>query len=127
MTEIQDQDEVQFRQVHPNWMEEGEPSRLAFIPTRKDEGKLSLDRSATTSAKASFTDFREQGLKSDAVFGLTPAEFADAPNSVKCYSSPLDNNPHHSHAEFTELSNSQKKSKSQSLRLQALARGKLHP
>lgn len=127
MTKIDDENEVQFRQVNPSWMEEDEPSRLAFIPTKKDEGNLSLDRSASTTAKQSYDDFRSLGLKSEGVFGVTAGEFAEAPNSVECYASPLDNNPHHSHADFNGLSNSEKKKKSQELKRKAVARGKLHP
>jgi hypothetical protein len=127
MTKIEDPDEIQFRQVNPSWMEEDGPSRLAFIPTKKDNGKLSMDRSATTDAKASFDDFGALGLKSDGVYGLTPKEFYAEPNPVTCFESPLEHNPHHSHAEFTGLSTSQTKAKSQELRRKALARGKLHP
>jgi len=127
MSKIDDQDEIQFRQVNPSWMEEDGPSRLAFIPTRKDDGKLSMDRSATTDAKSSFDDFKALDLNSDGVFGLTPLEFLENPNSVECFESPLENNPHHSHADFTGLSNGQKKAKSQDLRRKAIARGKLHP
>lgn len=127
MTKIEDPDEVQFRQVNPSWMEEDGPSRLAFIPTKKDEGKLSLDRSASTTAKRSYDDFRALGLNSEGVFGLTPSEFAEDPNPVECFESPLENNPHHSHAEFNGLSNSAKKAKSQALRRQAIGRGQLHP
>lgn len=127
MKKISDEDEIQFRQVNPSWMEQDGPSRLAFIPTTKDSGKLSMDRSATTSAKSSFEDFAALGLKSDGVYGLTPKEFSTDPNPVSCYESPLDHNVHHSHAEFSTLSNGQKKVKSQELRRKALARGKLHP
>ena len=111
MIKIADEDEVQLRQVHPIWMEGAEPSRLAFMPTRKDEGKLSLDRSATTTAKSSFDDFKALGLKSDAVFGITPSEMAAEPNPIDCFESPLAHNPHHSHADFAGLSNSQQKEK----------------
>lgn len=127
MTKIDDEDEVQFRQVNPSWMEEDSPSRQAFIPTRKDDGKLSLDRSASTTAKQAYDDFRSLGLNSDGVFGITPRECAEDPNPIECFESPLENNPHHSHADFNGLTKSQKKAKSQELRRKAIARGKLHP
>ena len=127
MKPIDDKNEVQFRQVHPNWVEEGEPSRLAFIPTTKDEDKLSLDRSANLNSKESFDNFRALGLQSEGVYGLTPNEFSEEPHSIECYESPLDGNPHHSHADFAGLSRREKKLKSLSLRRSALARGKLHP
>lgn len=127
MTKINDDDEIQFRQVNPSWVEDGEPSRLAFIPTKKDDNKLSMDRSATTNPKESFDNFKSLGLNSDGVFGLTPSEFSETPNPIECFGSPLENNPHHSHADFDGLTNGQKKAKSQNLRRKAIARGKLHP
>ena len=127
MTKINDDDEIQFRQVNPSWVENDEPSRLVFMPTKKDEGKLSMDRSATTDAKDSFDNFKSLGLKSNGVYGLTPSEFQENPNPIQCFESPLDNNPHHSHADFDGLTNGQKKAKSQDLRRKAIARGKLHP
>jgi hypothetical protein len=127
MAKIDDQDEIQFRQVNPCWMEDDDPSRQAFIPTKKDKGKLSFDRSATTTAKASLEDFKLLGLNSDGVYGLTPQEMSEEPFPIECFESPLVNNPHHSYAEFEGLSNSQKKRKSQELRRKALARGKLYP
>lgn len=123
MKKIEDHDEVQFRQVNPSWVENDGPSRLAFIPTKKDDDKLSMDRSASTNAKTSFDDFRALGLNSHGVYGLTPQEFSEEPYPVECFESPLDSNPHHSHAEFNGLSRSQKKTKSQNLRRKALARG----
>ena len=127
MTKIEDQSEIQFRQVNPGWMQDDGPSRLAFIPTKKDGGKLSMDRSATTDAKSSFDDFKAQGLTSGGVFGLTPQEFSAEPHSINCFESPLGHNPHHSHAEFSGLSSGQAKTKSQELRRKAIARGKLYP
>lgn len=127
MTKLNDPNEVQFRQVNPSWMEEDGPSRQAFIPTKKDDEKLSLDRSASTTAKQSYDNFRSLGLKSSGVFGITPEECEDDPNPIECFESPLENNPHHSHADFSGLTNSQKKTKSQQLRRRAIARGKLHP
>ncbi|MBT2130635.1 hypothetical protein [Aliiroseovarius lamellibrachiae] len=127
MTKIKDLTELQFRQVNPSWMEDDGPSRLAFIPTKKDGGLLSLDRSASTDAKSSFEDFEALGLRTAGTFGLTPSEFEEEPNPVSCYESPLAHNPHHSHADFNGLSNGEKKKKSQELRRKALSRGKIHP
>lgn len=127
MTKIDDETEIQFRQVNPCWVQNGEPSRQAFFPMRNDEGKLSMDRSATTDAKSAFDSFKALGLNSDGVYGLMPSEFQENPNPIQCFESPLDNNPHHSHADFNGLSNSQKKAKSQDLLRKAIARGKIHP
>ena len=42
MAKIKDPDEVQFRQVNPKWIDEGVPTREAFLPMGNDDGKLSL-------------------------------------------------------------------------------------
>jgi len=127
MKKINDFSEVQFRQVNPSWIQQGIPSRQAFMPTRKDTGKLSLDRSASTTAKQAHDNFHSLGLNSDSVFGITPEECAEDPNPIECFESPLENNPHHSHADFNGLTNSQMKAKSQDLLRKAILRGKLHP
>ena len=108
-------------------MQEGIPNSAAFMPTRKDEGKLSLDRSTLITAKQSQENFRAQGLNSAAVYGITPEECRETPEPIGCLASPLENNPHHSHADFSELSKGQRKTKSQELLRRAIARGKLHP
>lgn len=127
MTKIADPKEVQFRQINPSWIQDEAPSRQAFDPTRKDEGKLSLDRSASTTAERAHSDFTALGLRSEAVFGITPEECAEQPNSIECHESPLENNPHHSHADFNGLSKSERKKKTLELRRHAMARGKLFP
>lgn len=127
MSKIDDPNEIQFRQVNPNWIQDDAPSRQAFDPTKKDDGKLSLDRSGSTSAQKAHEDFTALGLRSEAVFGITPGECAEEPNAIECHESPLDNNPHHSHADFNGLSKSERKKKSFELRRYAVARGKLYP
>lgn len=127
MNKINDDNEIQFRQVNPVWMEDDGPSRLVFLPTSKDDNLLSLDRSATTSEKDSHSNFTALGLRSAGVCGITISEFGEQPNAVECFESPLEHNPHHSHADFTDLSKSEKKAKSQELRRKAVARGMWKP
>lgn len=127
MTKINNANEVQFRQVNPNWIQDDIPTRQAFIPMTKDEGKLSLDRSATTTAQQAHADFTALGLRSEAVFGITPGECGKQPDPIECHESPLDNNQHHSHADFSDLNKGQRKKKSSDLLRHALARGKLYP
>lgn len=111
MTKIDDPDEVQFRQVNPSWMQDDAPSRQAFEPTRKDDGKLSLDRSISTHAQQAHEDYIALGLRSEAVFGVTPGECAQEPNPIECHEDPLPNNPHHSHADFSTLSRGERRKK----------------
>jgi hypothetical protein len=52
--ELVDEGEILFRQIHPEFMDNGEPTSQGFGPTAKDEGKLSVDRSAITDPKSSY-------------------------------------------------------------------------
>src|SRR5271155_1080117 len=47
-TLLADVGELLFRQVHPTWVDDGEPSWQAFAPFKKDEGKVSIARSSKT-------------------------------------------------------------------------------
>ena len=131
MSKIDDPLEVQFRQVHPSWVDEGHPTRQAFSPSTKDKGCLSLDRSIDITAKQSYESFTALGLMSEAVYGIAASEFEEEPNPIECYASPIEEddhiNPHHSHADFSGLNKSQRKAKITELRRVALSRGKLHP
>ena len=74
--QLTDQDEILFRQIHPNFVEEdGQPSSQPFQPTEKDAGQLSVDRSSLTTAAAAFALFTSDGHASVAVYGLSVAEF----------------------------------------------------
>ena len=131
MSKINDPLEVQFRQVHPSWVDEGHPTRQAFSPSTKDNGRLSLDRSIKITAKQSYESFTALGLKSEAVYGIAASEFEEQPNPIECYASPIEEedhiNLHHSHADFSGLNKGQRKAKITDLRRVALSRGKLHP
>jgi hypothetical protein len=131
MSKIDDPEEVQFRQVHPSWVDEGHPTRQAFSPSTKDNGCLSLDRSIGITARQSYENFTALGLKSEAVYGIASGEFGAEPNPIECYASPIEEddhtNLHHSHADFNELNKGQRKTKITELRRVALNRGKLHP
>ncbi len=127
MKKIDDPYEVQFRQAHPAWVEDGRPTRQIFLPTKKDAGQLSLDRSHSTTPEQCYSNFQSLGLASSGVFGLTPEEFSEGPHPLDCFASPAPNNPHHSHADFTGLTHGQQKAKSIMLLKHAIARGKLHP
>src|SRR5690606_36281934 len=58
--------ELLHRHVHPSWMVDGEPASLAFRPSKKDEGRLSVDRGALATAEQAFLHHTST-LKLDAV------------------------------------------------------------
>lgn len=131
MSKLEDLQELQFRQIHPSWVDEGHPTRQAFSPSTKDAGCLSLDRSAAIDARQSHENYTSLGLKSEAVYGIEVGEFAEMPYPVECYASPIEEadqwNPHHSHADFNNLTKAERKAKITELRRIAIGRGKLHP
>ncbi len=127
MNRIHDLDEVQFRQVHPDFVLKGLPSRKAFMPKKEHGWKLSMCRSASTSAKDFFHSYTKMGLKSFGVYGVTPRELAEEPNPIECFSSPSRRNPNHSHADFSGLSSKQIKLKADDMCEKAISRGRLHP
>jgi hypothetical protein len=51
---LDDADELLYRQVHPQWIVDGEPSSQAFKPTKKDEGMLSIALGSQTTAEDAF-------------------------------------------------------------------------
>lgn len=68
--QLSDDDEVLFRQVRPGFMQGDSPSSQSFMPTPKDDNKLSVDRSALTTAKGSCRLYTGNGFESTAVYGL---------------------------------------------------------
>jgi hypothetical protein len=54
---LTDTEEMLFRQVHPSWVDDGVPSSQASIPTKKDEGELSIARGSLTTAEAAFKNY----------------------------------------------------------------------
>jgi len=125
---ISDTNELLFRQVHPSFIDNGEPTSQAFRPTQKDRGKLSVDRSSLTTAKNSFDLFVENGFQSDAVYGLTVGEFNK--ENINCFPDPLDTNPinpAHASADFSSFGNSDQKKIAKRLKSKATTRGQLYP
>ncbi|MBK8251750.1 MAG: hypothetical protein IPK82_03670 [Polyangiaceae bacterium] len=132
------QEEVLFRQINPGWLDEdGEPSSQAFYPWRTvDQGCLSADRSSHTSAEQSFLLATALpplgfGLDSVGVWGLSVAETDDL--SLSAWSDPVPAsaekpaNAAHALIEFGDLPQKKWKNAGRTLKLRALARGRLHP
>ena len=129
--ELSDDEEVLFRQVHPGFMQDDAPSSQSFMPTPKDNNKLSVDRSALTTAKDSYELYTGNGFESAAVYGLTVGEFRR--QDIPCIEDPLDAsdgqaaNPAHALADYEAHAPSQQKTKAKRLKRKALARGRLYP
>jgi len=128
---LEDKDELLHRNIHPSWMDDGRPSSLAFSPSPKDEGKLSVDREKIDTPEASFLRHTvEKKLKSEAVFSVSVSEFED--QDVDCFEDPVFRNGEienlaHCFADYSGLSKKQVKLKARRIRDAATKRGKTYP
>jgi hypothetical protein len=103
-----DQEEILYRQIHPSFLEGGEPSSQPFRPTPKDENKLSTDRASIVSAQQSYDLFTNgNGFSSAGVYGLTVGEFSA--EKIDCIPDPIEPtntrkaNPAHCFADYSPL------------------------
>ena len=124
-----------YRQVNPSWLADGLPNSVAFGPTPKDEGKLSVDDAFLVSAEGSWRHFTEKlGLRSVGTWAVSMSDVKEAGDLELAASptvvpeDPAKNNPAHCHVDFSQVtSKGQKKWKAQHLALKATARGCLYP
>lgn len=131
MTNLTDKAELLFRQIHPNFLENGEPSSDRFRPSAKDKNKLSLDRSSLTTPEKSHALYTSNGLQSAAVFGLSVEEFES--ETISCHSDPVDEtetsaaNPAHALADYGLHTEQKQKLIAKKLKRLAISRGCLYP
>lgn len=131
MTDLTAPDEILYRQIHPDFIDEGVPSSDRFRPSTRDAGKLSLDRGATCTASESHALYTGSGKLSAAVFGVAVGEFEE--ERVSCVEDPVPAtndapaNPHHALADFSNLDLKSQKHASKRLARKAVERGVLHP
>lgn len=129
--ELTDGTEVLFRHIHPNFMENGEPSSDRFRPSEKDENLLSVDRSALVSAANAHALYVGNGRVAVAVFGVTVAEFSS--EDISCAKDPTPEtatekaNPAHALASYAKHLPKSQKNIAKKLKRLAVERGQLHP
>lgn len=123
---LTDPAEMLLRQVHPNWVEDGVPSSQAFVPTKKDEGKLSIARGSTTSSEAAFKHYTTvQQMESAGTWGVTVGEALEA--GVNSFDEPWDNVPAHGFVDFRGRTRRQAERNGKLLVARARVRGRLYP
>jgi hypothetical protein len=115
-------DELLYRQVHPQWIVEGEPSSQAFKPTKKDEGMLSIACGSETNAHSAFAHHTETlGLASGGTWALSVAEVGEV--GLSAFAQPLSDNPAHGYIDFRGTGSSAAERKAKQLRVKARERG----
>lgn len=75
MTSFEKEVELLLRQVHPNFIREFRITSQAFLPTEKDDKKLSVNRSSMISAQEAFDlHTNQKKLHSAGVWGVSVGE-----------------------------------------------------
>lgn len=120
-------EEVLFRQIHPNSLHDGEPSSDRFRPSAMDANMLSTDRSSLTSAEGAHALFTSTGRQSGAVYGVSVGEFRAeeidcVEDSIKDHPE-LPDNPAHALADFSPHAEKKQKLIAKRLKSAAIARG----
>lgn len=91
-----------LRQVHPQWFKNGHVMSVAFRPTAKDAGLLSVYDGDQTSTKQSWLHYTQTlSLKSAGVWGVTVAECANC--KLPARPDPQPGFPEHAVIDFAAL------------------------
>ncbi|GHT81530.1 hypothetical protein AGMMS49960_05960 [Betaproteobacteria bacterium] len=115
-----------LRQVHPNFLPEGQLSSQAFIPFPKDRGGLSVYDGELISVNDSFLHYTETlGLASAGVWGVSNKEVVAT--GLTSQSDPLPDSPAHALINFANTPEKEWRKLEKMLRACALAHGCLHP
>lgn len=130
MSKLTDQTEVLYRQIHPEFFSNGEPSSDRFKPYASDNGLMSTDRSSLTTPKDSHSLYVSQGRLSAAVFGISVQEFSD--ENIDCFADPILDTPGkadnlaHALANYSQHDPKRYGNVAKRLKKLAMARGCLH-
>lgn len=125
-------DEMLWRNVNPNWIDEGRLTSQVYRPTPKDQKHLSVAREERVSAAAHYAEFTDSlGLASAGVWAVTVEECStvgipavhDELSSKRPDPCPTG----HTHLDFTGHSSNRAKRIGGILRDRAEARGRQHP
>jgi len=115
-------EELLHRQVHPQWVVDGERSSQAFRPTKKDDGMLSIALGSKSSGEEAFIHHtRVLNLASGGTWAVTVGEASAV--DLRSFEQPLENSPAHGFLDFRGLSRGAAESKAKLLRIKASERG----
>lgn len=114
-----------LRQVHPNFLPEGELSSQAFYPFPKDHGRLSVYDGDQTSAEASCHHYTvDLGYSSAGVWGVNCEEVASI--GLTSQPDPIPESPAHACIDFGSRMDKEYRKLAKRLKEFAAARGCLH-
>lgn len=110
-----------YRQVNPHWVINGEPNSQTFMPTRKDQGLLSVYDGDQITPVDSWHHFT--GVLGYASAGVAAVSLAECQAQQLAVHPDPESFPEHALIDFTGLSRSQRERKAAQLKAAALARG----
>lgn len=114
-----------LRQVHPNFLSEGELSSQAFYPFPKDHGQLSVYDGDQISAELSYRHYTvDQGFASAGVWGVNCDEVAAV--GLTSQPDPIPNSPAHAIINFGQCADKECRKLAKKLKEFAIARGCMH-
>ncbi|MBK7581089.1 MAG: hypothetical protein IPI67_12855 [Myxococcales bacterium] len=127
---LDDAAELLFRQVNPGFIRDGRVGSQAFRPTPKDHRKLSVARSALTTAEDAFQLHTEcKKFRSAGTWAVTVGECSSL--GLPALADPLSEqpcpDPAHAVVDFATLTNSKVEAHGARLARFANERGRLHP
>jgi hypothetical protein len=111
-----------LRQVHPNFIQEGQLTSQAFVPSANDAGKLSVYDNDQISAAQSYQHYTAvMHNKSHGVWGVTCAEVSDT--GLSSAPDAKDDSPSHAVIDFTAHPERDFRKFAKKLKAFAVARG----
>ena len=110
-----------YRQIHPDWIRDGNVTSQAFRPTPKDTGMLSVYDGDRITAISTWERHTGQGMKSSGVLAVTKEECERL--GLRVVPDPLPESPEHVLIDFTGLSRSRTRQVARLMARMATARG----
>lgn len=114
-------DTLLYRQIHPTWVQDGRVGSLAFRPSPKDDGFLSVADGDQITAQAAWD--RHLNLKRGQSCGVLAVQVSECEALELPVIPDGDPDPDHVSVDFRELSRGQIDKKARSLRNSAEERG----
>ena len=113
-----------LRQVHPTWIQNGQPTSQAFKPTLKDKGLLSTYQRSKITPQAAWEHYTKTlGFHSSGVWAISVEECIETGTEAREDPLPF---PAHAVVDFTKLNPKQIENVSKILKNRAIARGCQH-
>jgi hypothetical protein len=124
--EIDDLNELLFRQPHPKWVDDdGVVSSQAFRPTDKDNGELSVARESLTTAEKAYIHYvHVLKLESAGTWAISVAEALDV--GLRSVGDPIIGDDAHAFVDFRGLGGKACEKKGKLLKARAQTRGCLY-